>query len=172
MLDVQGLELGAHVPAQVSALCVASVIVFSYHARVCRAGDAGVREHPRIFGAALRRSQPTSMLVCIGHRRAYQARFTSVSNAAPKHRKSQSRDFGNFNLEDSCLSRRPVPDYELVTCRKAAACSPMTTQGAMVLPVVTRGRMEASAIRSVLPIVRFGLRSRGIKLAGWTAGSG
>ena len=33
LLDVQGLELGAHVPAQVSALCVASVIVFSCHAR-------------------------------------------------------------------------------------------------------------------------------------------
>jgi hypothetical protein len=35
----------------------------------------------------------------------------------------------------------------LACCRRAAACSPITTQGAIVLPVVTRGRIDASAIR-------------------------
>src|SRR5262245_61884589 len=38
-------------------------------------------------------------------------------------------------------------DYVISRCRRDAACSPITTQGAIVLPVVTRGRMEASAIR-------------------------
>jgi hypothetical protein len=51
-----------------------------------------------------------------------------VSNVAPKHRKARSRDFENTDLEHSCLSRRSAPGYELVTCRKAAACSPMKMQ--------------------------------------------
>jgi hypothetical protein len=37
---------------------------------------------------------------------------------------TRSRDFGNINLEDSCVSRRAAPDYEFVAC--AAARSPMT----------------------------------------------
>src|SRR5277367_2740171 len=37
----------------------------------------------------------------------------------------RSRDFGNINLEDSCVSRRAAPDYEFAAC--AAARSPMTT---------------------------------------------
>ena len=60
----------------------------------------------------------------------------------------RSRNFTNRNLENSCRSRPPAAGYELFTCTKAAACSPMTTQGAMVLPVVTRGRTDASATRS------------------------
>src|SRR5215471_909693 len=73
-----------------------------------------------------------------------------ISNVAPLGATGpRPRNFANPNLENSCRSHRSAPGYELVTCAKAAACSPMTTQGAMVLPVVTR---EDGRIRDPQPV--------------------